>query len=895
MYNSGTLPLAAGTKLGPYEVVSLIGSGGMGEVYKASDARLGRDVAIKVLPKSITNESERLKRFEQEARAVAALNHPNILTIYEIETHDGSPYLVSELLEGETLQQRLREGALPVRKALDIAVQSAHGVAAAHEKGIVHRDLKPANIFITTDGRVKILDFGLAKLTQPDAAAGAPLDATQTRISAGGPVTEEGVVLGTAGYMSPEQVRGKSADARSDIFALGTILYEMLSGHRAFQRDSSADTMAAILKEDPPELSGEGKQIPAAVDRIVRHALEKNPAERFQSARDFAFDLESLSGPSSSTGNAATAAVAQAAAEAAARATVEAQRITTRRKLATAIATLALLAAAVAATWFISRATFHAPPPKFSRLTFKRGYIDTARFVPDAQSVFYTAGWDGAVREVFEQRLDSPEARSAGLPPETSVLAVSPSGELAVLLKAHVSNPFQYQGTLAEISAGSNAPRELATFVTCADWSPDGKQLAAVRFPSAATEQIEYPLGKVIYETHGWMGDLRMAPDGQHVAFIDHDNWNDDAGAVAVVDLAGNKTRLTQVWSSARGLAWHGDEIYFTATMQGEARSLFAVTLSGRQHAIAATPGTMNVEDVAKDGRVLYMQNDERIEMAVVGTHDDTPPRPLSWLDWSLITDISDDGKTVAFGESGEASGNNYGVYIRKVDGSPAIRLGDGSGGTFSPDGKWVAGRDATVNATWGISILPTGPGQARTLPGAVSSGVGMSWTADSKTLLFAHREPDNNSRIYAESIDGGDARALTPAGQSFALGHHAISPDGKSFIARRQQEGTTVLFPFDGGAPKELPMIKRGEYESRWATDGKSIFVYTRGSVQDGSEIYKVNLESGQRDLIKTLMPADRAGLQAFDGQFVSPDGQVIAFSYTRILSTLYVLTTAK
>jgi len=315
------------------------------------------------------------------------------------------------------------------------------------------------------------------------------------------------------------------------------------------------------------------------------------------------------------------------------------------------------------------------------------------------------------------------------------------------------------------------------------------------------------------------------------------------------------------------------------------------VTLSGRQRAIAATPGAMNVEDVAKDGRVLYSQNDERIEMAVVGTHDDSPPRPLSWLDWSLISDISNDGKTVAFGESGEASGSTYGVYIRNVDGSPAIRLGDGSGGTISPDGKWVAGPDGSVNATWGISILPTGAGQPRTLPGAVSSGTAVSWTADSKTLLFMHREPDNNTRIYAESIDGGDARALTPANESFAIGRHAMSPDGKSFLARRQQEGTTVLFPFDGGPLKELPMIKRGEYVNQWSTDGKSVFVSTRGSVVDGSAIYKVNLETGQRDLIKTIMPADRAGLQAFDSQFVSPDGSVIAFSYTRILSTLYIL----
>ena len=886
LYNPRTLPLAAGTKLGPYEVVSLVGSGGMGEVYKARDARLGRDVAIKILPASITNEGERLKRFEQEARAVAALNHPNILTIYEIETHDGSPYLVSELLEGETLQQRLREGALPVRKALDIAVQTAHGIAAAHEKGIVHRDLKPANIFITTDGRIKILDFGLAKLTQPDTHQTGADGQTVTRTNAmqAGPVTEEGVVLGTAGYMSPEQVRGKPADGRSDIFALGTILYEMLSGHRAFQRDSSADTMAAILKEDPPELSGEGKPIPTVVDRVVRHALEKNPNERFQSARDLAFDLESLSGGSTSTSaTAANAAIAAAAANA------QAQATSMGKKLGAAIAGVALLSIGAAAGWLYTRSTWHPAPPKFTRLTFKRGYIDTARFVPDAQSVFYTAGWDGAIRDVFEQRLDSPEARTAGLPPETSVLAVSPSGELAVMLHTRVAGPFQYQGTLAEIPPSGSAPRELSTFVTSADWSPDGKQIAAVRFPSPSTEVIEYPLGKVLYETHGWMGNLRVSPDGQHIAFIDHDDWSDDGGAVAVVDMAGKKTQLTQRWSSARGLAWHGNEIYFTATMTGEARSLNGVTLSGRQRAIAATPGAMNLEDVAKDGRVLYSQSDERIEMAVVEVHGDAPPRPLSWLDWSLISDLSADGKTVVFGESGEASGDAYGVFVRNIDGSPAIRLGDGDFGAISPDGKWVAVRSSSPNAPQGLVILSTGAGQPRNVEGAV--GNGLSWAPDSKTLVFTRREADNSDRIYAESMDGGPARALTPANESLVGPRHAVSPDGKFLVARRQRDGATFLFPFEGGAGKELTAIKHNEYVNGWAADSKSVFVNTRGSVLDGSEIYKVNLDTGKRDLIKTLMPADRAGLQAFDGQFTARDGSVIAFSYTRILSTLYIL----
>src|SRR5213593_2312587 len=264
------MALASGTKLGPYEIVAAVGAGGMGEVYRARDTRLGRDVAVKVLPSSYSDDKERLQRFEQEACAAGALNHPNILVVHDIGTHDGSPYVVSELLEGETLRKRMSGVALAQRRVLDYALQVAHGLAAAHEKGIVHRDLKPDNIFITKDGRVKILDFGLAKLTQVEGAE-AQTDIPTRRVDTG-----PGVVMGTVGYMSPEQVRGQKVDHRSDIFSFGAILYEMLSGRRAFHGESPADTMSAILKEDPPELSETARNVQPALERIVRHCLEKN-------------------------------------------------------------------------------------------------------------------------------------------------------------------------------------------------------------------------------------------------------------------------------------------------------------------------------------------------------------------------------------------------------------------------------------------------------------------------------------------------------------------------------------------------------------------------------------------------------------------------------------------
>src|SRR6202521_3774760 len=283
------MPLTAGVRLGPYEILAPLGAGGMGEVYRARDTRLGREVAVKVLPESLNADPDRLRRFEQEARAASALNHPNILTVHDFGQQNGSPYVVSELLEGATLRERMTQESLSARKAVDYGIQIALGLAAAHEKGIVHRDLKPENVFVTRDGRVKILDFGLAKLSEPTGSG------SQTNLPTAVPATDPGVVLGTLGYMAPEQVRGKAADARPDIFAFGAILYEMLSGRRAFHGDTAADTMSAILTKDAPELSATNRNVSPGLDRVVRHCLEKDPERRFHSAHDLAFDLEALS------------------------------------------------------------------------------------------------------------------------------------------------------------------------------------------------------------------------------------------------------------------------------------------------------------------------------------------------------------------------------------------------------------------------------------------------------------------------------------------------------------------------------------------------------------------------------------------------------------------------
>src|SRR5947208_1814965 len=367
------MTITSGSRLGPYEILAPSGAGGMGEVYRAKDARLSREVAIKVLPASFSNDADRLHRFEQEAKAAGLLNHPNITAVYDIGTHEGAPYVVSELLEGETLRAALAGGKLSPRRAIDYAIQMAHGLAAAHEKGIVHRDLKPENLFVTKDGRLKILDFGLAKLTQPEGGA-----EQVTELPTGTIGTEPGVVLGTMGYMSPEQVRGQPADRRSDLFAFGVILYEMLSGQRAFRGDTAADTITAILTKEPPDLSQTNREIHPGLDRIVRHCLEKNPEERFESARDLAFDLEALSGLSSPTG--ATS--------------IRALPAEKTRKPWAFIAAAALLGAAIASPFVYSagkKAGF-VQPPSFRQITFSRGEVGTALFAPDGQTIVYSAG-----------------------------------------------------------------------------------------------------------------------------------------------------------------------------------------------------------------------------------------------------------------------------------------------------------------------------------------------------------------------------------------------------------------------------------------------------------------------------------------------------------------------
>ena len=851
------MTLAAGAKLGPYEILGPIGAGGMGEVYRAKDPRLGREVAIKVLPASLSTDADRLRRFEQEARAAGLLNHPNITIVYDTGSHDGAPYVVQELLEGETLRAVLGGGRLPPRRAVEYALQVARGLAAAHEKGIVHRDLKPENLFVTRDGRVKILDFGLAKLTHLE--EGSPGTSLPTATAG----TEPGVVLGTLGYMSPEQVRGQLADARSDIFSFGAILYECLSGKRAFMGDSAADTMSAILREDPPDLSQTNQDISPALERIVRHCLEKSPEQRFHSAHDIAFDLETLS----SVGLAAVPAPALGA-----------------RRIRWAPLGAALAALAVAGgAYFLGRRGADKAPVSFQQLTFRRGTITGARFGPDGQTFVFSARWEGAPPQVFSGRPGSAEHAALNIP-GGSVASVSPSGELLVKLDPRFIRGFTTAGTLAQVPLAGGSPRPLQENIQWADWAPDGTRFAVVR-DASGKNQLEFPVGRSLYATAGWISDPRVSPRGDLVAFIDHPVQGDDGGTVAVVDLEGRKRTLSEPYASCFGLAWErgGSRILFTASETGTQRALRAVGLDGRERLLAQVTGTLTVHDSTTGGPALVTSDDTR--MSILGmAPGDAAERDLSWLDWSIVRDLSGDGRKLLLDETGQGGGPAYSVYLRETDGSPAVRLGSGSASSLSQDGKWVIAL-ASTQPPRQLVLLPTGPGESRPLTSDAINHQSARWLPDGQHFVFAGNEPGRGVRLWIQDIRGGKPRPIS--GEGVEASGIAVSPDGQWVAAL--SGGLARLYATAGGdAPRTIPGVEAGEIPVRFSGDSRSLYV--RGN-EVPPQVRRVDLATGRREPWKQLIPADPAGVVSTFAIVPSDDGRYYFYSYARQLSQLYLI----
>ena len=845
------MKLAPGTCVGPYEVVSLLGAGGMGEVYRARDPRLRRDVALKILPDSLAADDDRLRRFEVEAQAASALTHPNVVAIHDVGRHEGTPYVVSELLEGETLRERLDDGPLPPRRAVEIAAQMAQGLAAAHERGIVHRDLKPENVMLTRDGQVKILDFGLAKLFQRDAPDGEE-SRTFTR------ETDPGTVLGTVGYMSPEQVRGRPVDLRSDIFSLGAVLYEMVSGRRAFRGDSAVETLNAILKDEPPDLVDSGRPLPPGLERVVRHCLEKRPEERFQSARDLAFDLQTVSVASGSGPVAAVGA---------------GWSPIVRTALVAAVALAALTAA-----FLIGRRVSYRPNPEYKLVTFKRGTIRSARFAGDGGLV-YSAAWYGRPLEVFSGRTDSPDARALGLTNAT-VHGVTKGGELAVTF---ASGRPAGGGMLARVSMDGGAPRDILDDVTAADWSADGGDFAVVRNVGGRM-RLEYPIGQVVHEEVA-ISDPRISPDGKHVAFLSHPRIGDDRGSVVIVDRRGRQTTVADGWSSAAGLAWgpDGREVWFTASRTGAENALHAVGLAGTVRLLATVPGRLTLQDVAADGRALVARHEVYSEM-LAQAPGETAERDLSWHDHSRVADISADGRALLFSETGEAGGTRYGVYLRPMDGSPAVRLGDGRAVALSPDGKWALAIPLDPPAR--LVLLPTGAGQARTI---ISPDIAQyQWATffpDGKRLLVMGNEPGSDMRLFELDLDGRKARPITPPGVgTFA---HTLTPDGQRIIASDRAFTAVGIYPVAGGPPVPLTGLQPQDIPLGWSADGR---VMLGRPTPGGFTVSLLDPATGTQRVVKELKP-DQTGVVRVTAGVLTADGRAYAYNVLKSLSSLYVV----
>jgi len=856
------MSLAPGSKLGPYEIVAPLGAGGMGEVYRARDPRLGREVAIKILPAGSAGDAERLRRFEQEARATAALNHPNILAVFDIGSQEDSPYIVSELLEGETLRGRLTGGPLPVRKAVDYALQMVRGLAAAHDHGIFHRDLKPENIFVTRDGHVKILDFGLAKLTMPEPTA--PGMSAQATLDS---VTGRGVLLGTLGYMSPEQCRGGAIDARSDLFSFGAVLYEMLSGRRAFRGDTTADTISSILREEPPDLTATGRDVPPMLERIVHHCLEKDTAARFQSARDIAFALEYLSSVSSTTPMLMSApAVATSA----------------PRKAWLFPALLAVIAVLVVAVALLL-IRLNAPPPEpptYRQLTFAREAMSSARFAPDQRTIIYGSARVGTGSELFSIAPDSHASVSLGLK-DAEVESISSTGEMLLIQQRHSLVRVARIGVLARAPLSGAAPRPIMNDVADADWGVDNR-IAVARYVEGHF-RIEYPIGNVLYEPPtGYVNNVRVSAKGDAVAFAEHPTLGDDAGNVVMVDSSGHKRTLSPWQSAIEGLNWapSGKEVWFTGATVGIEFQLKASDLSGHTRVVNRTPGTPALYDIARDGRVLLGQAVNRVLTYTRGPGQDQE-RDLTIQLWSEASAISPDGRQTLLNDEGADSGPDYAVYIRASDGGAPERVGDGLGYDFSPDMKWVLS-SLTLHIPRQLFLIPLGPGETKQMTHDSIDRGRARFLSDGKNVVFTGTEPGHKPRIYVQALDSGTPRPIAPEG----VNGFQPTADGKFVFGFSD---SVALYPVDGqGAPRPVPGIHPDETVFSASADGRSALVGALGSYS--TEVMRVDLTSGKRELFKRIGPSDPAGIMMVGAVF-TPDGKYYAYSCFNALSQMYLV----
>jgi len=677
--------------------------------------------------------------------------------------------------------------------------------------------------------------------------------------------------MGTAGYMAPEQVRGGVVDSRTDIFAFGCVLYEMLSGQRAFRRDTSAETMTAILKDDPPELSEMAHPVSPGLERIVRRCLEKQPEQRFQSAKDLAFALEALTGTTSRTG--ANAAIVDQ----------PKKRLWVRLVAASALG----LVLGAALIWFLRPGP--AAPPTFTRMSFHRGEVIQARFTPDGKTVVYSARLNAGPLDTYILREDYPEPVPAGLH-GAALLAVSRQGQMAAITHPRYFAHRQWYGTLATSAIGGGAPRELLENVGDADFSPDGNDLAVLHYdPDRNKLRVEYPIGKMLLEGENWLSDLRVSPDGDHLALFRHPPNVDDRGDLILLDRSGNLRTLSTGWESLEGLAWapSGKEIWFSAAETGEQYCIRAVNLSGKQRTVYCGMSPTLIHDISPSGSALVSAQEHRVSMAMV-EHGSSEEHSLNWLDNPYMPRLSRDGSTVLFTDQSEHAGGIYSVYVRKTDGSPAVRIGGGGfGADLSPDGKWalvVLPDDPSAR----LQVVPTGAGQARVLHWDGIRPHWSNWLPDGQHILLESSRPGQGMGLYLTDVNGSTPKLLT----SEDFSGTSVAPDGQSFVV--QQKNAWVVYSIQGNSTKPVPGLQAGEFPIAWSSDAKHVF--TQATSATSLTINRIDLDSGRKELWQVLTPKDQVGLRPVSSPTsITPDGRWIAFTYSTQLGQLYSSETLK
>ncbi|MDX1645060.1 MAG: protein kinase, partial [Thermoanaerobaculia bacterium] len=822
----------------------------MGEVYEARDPELDRIVAIKVLPSDLADDPERVQRFEREARAVGRLNHPNLLAVYDVGRHAGTPYLVCELLEGETLAERLRQGPLAYRQAIDYAIQAAAGLAAAHHAGVVHRDLKPANLFVTSDGRVKILDFGLAKLVEP--SEGQPDDSPTLTAATG-----QGAILGTVGYMSPEQAEGRAVDHRTDQFALGAVLYEMLTGQRPFTGDTSLEVLTAILRDEPKPLASSVPGTPAPLRWIVERCLSKDPAQRYESTRDLERELATVGERSSELSS-----------------DIEAPNTPPAGRLHPSRLVLALLlaVAGLIAAFSIGRRTVEPPELSFEQITFRRGTVGAARFDPDGESVVYSAAWEGEPERLYLKRSGSLDPLPVG-PAGSRLLSVSDDGELLFLTERRALGPFLEAGTLARMSV-AGAPRRVDDDVSDAVWTSDGRLLALVRERSGEAV-LEYPPGEVRHSTPGMFWHLDASPDGERIAFVDVSARGHNQGVITVLERHGERTVLTRSgWE--QGLAWspRGDEIWFA-----RGTTLVAVDMDGRERELAHLPQRIDLYDVSPDGRLLLAVERRRWEAAGQAPDSDSE-QDLSWLGWTLPFDLSSGDATILFNECGTGTCK---ACLGSFAEEPPIVLGPGFGLALSPDGEWVI--SAPPGTPPVLELIATRSDQRRSLAVDGLERIDTArWSPDGEAILLNTNAPGERNRIYRLDLQGGAPQPLTPAGVRW--GFFAVSPDGGRLAVGRAEGGIAI---YDIASGEETARLSNAEGPIRFSLDGRALF--TAPLVAFPSQIHRTDIDTGAKELVASLRPTDPAGVVKISPVTITPTGHAYAYGYVRALSELLVV----